>query len=45
MCYDLFSQLVAGDPARGPLQKTIIFCARDRHADAVAAAMNNLYAQ
>lgn len=28
----------------GPEQKTIIFCARDRHADAVAAAMNNLYA-
>jgi type I restriction enzyme R subunit len=45
MCYDLFSQLVASDPARGPLQKTIIFCARDRHADGVSAAMNNLYAQ
>jgi type I restriction enzyme R subunit len=28
----------------GPEQKTIIFCARDRHADAVAFAMNNLYA-
>jgi type I restriction enzyme R subunit len=28
----------------GPEQKTIIFCARDRHADAVAAMMNNLYA-
>ncbi len=28
----------------GPEQKTIIFCARDRHADDVAAAMNNLYA-
>ena len=25
-------------------QKTIIFCARDRHADDVAIAMNNLYA-
>jgi type I restriction enzyme, R subunit len=45
MCYDLFSQLLASDPQRGPLQKTIIFCARDRHADDVAAAMNNLYAQ
>jgi type I restriction enzyme R subunit len=39
----LFSRLVASDPARGPA-KTIIFCARDRHTDAVAAAMNNLYA-
>jgi type I restriction enzyme R subunit len=29
----------------GPEQKTIIFCARDRHADAVAVAMNNLYAE
>lgn len=45
MCYDLFSQLLASDPQRGPLQKTIIFCARDRHADDVSAAMNNLYAQ
>ena len=45
MCYDLFSRLLASDPERGPLQKTIIFCARDRHADDVTAAMNNLYAQ
>ena len=45
MCLDLFTQLVASDPERGPLQKTIIFCARDRHADDVTAAMNNLYAQ
>lgn len=44
MCWDLFHQLLAADPERGPLQKTIIFCARDRHADAVAAEMNNLYA-
>ena len=29
----------------GPEQKTIIFCASDRHADDVAAAMNNLYAE
>ena len=45
MCYDLFSQLLSSDSERGPLQKTIIFCARDRHADDVAMAMNNLYAQ
>jgi type I restriction enzyme R subunit len=45
MCHDLFLQLLASDPERGPLQKTIIFCARDRHADDVAATMNNLYAQ
>jgi len=37
----LFAQLLA---TGGPEQKTIIFCARDRHADAVATAMNNLYA-
>ena len=30
---------------RGPEQKTIVFCARDRHADDVAIALNNLYAQ
>ena len=41
MCADLFGQLVA---AGGPEQKTIVFCARDRHADDVAAALNNLYA-
>ena len=41
MCRDLFdSLLVTG----GPAQKTIIFCAGDAHADAVAAAMGNLYA-
>jgi type I restriction enzyme R subunit len=44
MCWDLFNQLLAADPERGPLQKTIIFCTRDRHADAVATEMNNLYA-
>jgi hypothetical protein len=27
----------------GPEQKTIVFCASDGHADAVAAEMNNLY--
>ena len=28
-----------------PEQKTILFCARDRHADDVAATMNNLYSE
>jgi len=37
----LFGQLLA---TGGPEQKTIIFCARDRHADTVATALNNLYA-
>lgn len=45
MCLDLFTRLLASDPERGPYQKTIIFCARDRHADDVAVAMNNLYAE
>jgi type I restriction enzyme R subunit len=41
MCRDLFDMLLqTGDPQ----QKTIIFCTRDTHADAVAAEMNNLYA-
>jgi len=42
MCEDLFQYLL---DTGGPEQKTIIFCARDRHADDVAAQMNNLYAQ
>lgn len=41
MCQDLFAHLL---DTGGPEQKTVIFCARDRHADDVAAAMNNLYA-
>jgi type I restriction enzyme R subunit len=41
MSRDFFDYLLA---TGGPEQKTIIFCARDRHADDVAAAMNNLYA-
>lgn len=41
MCEDLFGHLLA---TGGPEQKTIIFCARDRHADDVAAMMSNLYA-
>lgn len=41
MCKDLFDMfLETGDP----LQKTVIFCTRDTHADAVASEMNNLYA-
>lgn len=41
MCADLFSHLLA---TGGPEQKTIIFCARDTHADRVATELNNLYA-
>ncbi|NLF17500.1 MAG: DEAD/DEAH box helicase family protein [Lentisphaerae bacterium] len=41
MCEDLFKHLLeTGEPE----QKTIIFCARDRHADDVADCLNNLYA-
>jgi type I restriction enzyme R subunit len=51
MCLDLFNQMLAnaihrapnGTPL-GPRQKTIIFCATDRHADLVAAEMNNVFA-
>lgn len=41
MCQDLFRLLCESG---GPLQKSIIFCARDAHADAVANEFNNLYA-
>src|SRR6266446_2483488 len=41
MARDLFDHLLA---TGGPEQKTIVFCARDRHADDVATALNNLYA-
>jgi type I restriction enzyme R subunit len=41
MTRQLFADLVG---TGGPEQKTIIFCARDSHADRVAAAMNNHYA-
>ncbi len=42
MCQDLFEMfLQTGDPH----QKTVIFCTRDTHADAVATEMNNLYAE
>lgn len=42
MCEDLFRYLLE---TGGPEQKTIIFCVRDHHADAVATEMNNLYAK
>jgi len=42
MCQDLFKYLL---DTGAPEQKTIIFCARDRHADDVAVCMNNLYAK
>jgi len=41
MCRDLFDMLIE---TGGPHQKTVIFCTRDTHADAVANEMNNLYA-
>ncbi|MBA2719959.1 MAG: DEAD/DEAH box helicase family protein [Chloroflexi bacterium] len=41
MTADLFDLLLT---TGGPEQKTIIFCARDQHADAVAIALNNRYA-
>jgi type I restriction enzyme R subunit len=41
MCVDLFQFLL---DTGGPEQKTIVFCVRDRHADDVAATLNNLYA-
>jgi type I restriction enzyme R subunit len=41
MCRSFFAQLLA---TGAPEQKTIIFCRRDRHADDVAANLNNLYA-
>ncbi len=41
MCLDLFQHLL---DTGGPEQKTIIFCARDRHAEEVAITLNNLYA-
>ncbi|MCL0064595.1 DEAD/DEAH box helicase family protein [Dehalococcoidia bacterium] len=41
MCQDLMNMLLQ---TGGPHQKTVIFCTRDTHADAVATQMNNLYA-
>jgi len=42
MCQDLFEMFLQ---TGGPHQKTVIFCTRDTHADAVTSAMNNLYAE
>lgn len=42
MAQDLFDNLLA---TGGPEQKTIVFCARDDHADDVATALNNIYAK
>jgi type I restriction enzyme R subunit len=41
MCQDLFQLLC---DSGGLLQKTVIFCASDAHADAVTNELNNLYA-
>ena len=41
-CRDLFEMLLQ---TGGPYQKTVIFCVRDTHADAVASEMSNLYAE
>lgn len=41
MCRDLFDRLLS---TGGPEQKTVIFCVRDTHAQAIANEMNNLYA-
>jgi len=41
LCDDLFACLLA---TGGPEQKTIVFCARDEHADAVARELGNRYA-
>lgn len=40
MCEDLFDHLLA---TGGPHQKTVVFCARDSHANQVMIALNNLY--
>jgi len=40
-CKDFFDMLLE---TGGPHQKTIVFCVRDTHADAVAVELNNLYA-
>ena len=39
-CKDLFNMFLQ---TGGPLQKAVIFCVRDTHADAVAEEINNLY--
>jgi type I restriction enzyme R subunit len=42
MCEDLFQLLL---DSGGPHQKTILFCARDSHANRVMIKLNNLYEQ
>ncbi len=42
MADDFFDRLLA---TGGPEQKTIVYCARDSHADDVAIALNNRYAR
>jgi type I restriction enzyme, R subunit len=42
MAEDFFKHLLV---TGGPEQKTIIFCARDRHAEDVAVALDNLYVE
>lgn len=41
MCQDIFEMFLQ---TGGPHQKTIIFCTRDTHADAITSEINNLYA-
>ena len=40
MCEDLFQHFL---DTGGPHQKTIIFCARDSHANQIMIALNNIY--
>ena len=40
MCEDLFNHLLT---TGGPEQKTVIFCVRDSHSDAIATELNNRY--
>jgi type I restriction enzyme, R subunit len=42
MCEDFFKHLLE---TGGPHQKTVIFCARDSHADAVARTLEGIYAK
>ncbi len=44
MCAHLFGRILANGDG-DPLQKTIIFCAGDHHADLVTNEMGNLYSQ
>ena len=44
MCEHLFERLLEAGEG-DPLQKTIVFCASDHHADRVTNELNNLYAR